>query len=89
MTRCVRGALLLGEESFDRKLWIERRIEKLAEIFAVSVGGFAVMDNHSKFSSNSISSPFGLGLGRARQLILPIGGRCVIGAVHAGKIVPK
>jgi REP element-mobilizing transposase RayT len=46
MTRCVRGALLLGEESFDRRLWIERRIEKLAEIFAVSVGGFAVMDNH-------------------------------------------
>jgi putative transposase len=46
MTRCVRGALLLGEESFDRRLWIERRIEKLAEIFTVSVGGFAVMDSH-------------------------------------------
>jgi hypothetical protein len=30
----------------DRKLWIEHRIEELARIFAVGVGGFAVMDNH-------------------------------------------
>jgi hypothetical protein len=46
MTRCVRGARLLDEESFDRKRSIELRIEALAQIFAVGVGGFAVMDNH-------------------------------------------
>ena len=30
----------------DRKLWIECRLKKLDSIFAVSVGGFSVMDNH-------------------------------------------
>ena len=30
----------------DRKEWIERRLQELSEIFAVSVGGFSVMDNH-------------------------------------------
>jgi REP element-mobilizing transposase RayT len=30
----------------DRKQWIEDRLQKLNEHFAVSVGGFAVMDNH-------------------------------------------
>ena len=37
-----------GEDSnsADRKGWIERRVKELAEIFAVSVGGFSVMDNH-------------------------------------------
>jgi REP element-mobilizing transposase RayT len=29
-----------------RKAWLERRIAELAEIFAVGIGGFAVMDNH-------------------------------------------
>ena len=33
-------------DSGDRKGWIERRLKELAEIFAVSVGGFSVMDNH-------------------------------------------
>ena len=28
------------------KQWIENRLEELAEIFAVAVGGFSVMDNH-------------------------------------------
>ena len=46
MTRCVRRAFLLGEGSFDRKEWIEDRLEELAQIFAVGVGGFSVMDNH-------------------------------------------
>ena len=40
ITRCVRRAFLLGEEPFNRKEWIERRLEELAEIFAVSVGGY-------------------------------------------------
>ena len=46
VTRCVRRAFLLAEGPFDRKEWIDRRLEELAEIFAVSVGGFSVMDNH-------------------------------------------
>ena len=46
ITRCVRHARLLGDDSLDRKTWIERRLQELAEIFAVAVGGFAVLDNH-------------------------------------------
>ena len=46
MSRCVRGALLLCEGPSDRKEWIENRIEELAQIFALGVGGFSVMDNH-------------------------------------------
>ena len=46
MSRCVRGASLLGNESPDRKAWLEDRVEELARIFALGVGGFSVMDNH-------------------------------------------
>jgi hypothetical protein len=46
MSRCVRGASLLGNESSDRKEWLEKRIEELAQLFAIGVGGFSVMDNH-------------------------------------------
>jgi len=46
VTRCVRRAFLLGEGEFDRKEWIDRRLQDLAEIFAVAIGGFSVMDNH-------------------------------------------
>ena len=48
ITRCVRRAFLLGESdgTGSRKDWIERRLQELAEIFAVAVGGFSVMDNH-------------------------------------------
>lgn len=50
ISRCVRRAFLFSEgdqsNSGDRKGWIERRLKELAEIFAVSVGGFSVMDNH-------------------------------------------
>jgi hypothetical protein len=46
VTRCVRRAFLLGEGDHNRKEWIENRLEELAEIFAVAVGGFSVMDNH-------------------------------------------
>jgi putative transposase len=46
ISRCVRGALLLRDGAFNRKEWIESRIEELARIFAVGVGGFSVMDNH-------------------------------------------
>ena len=46
LTRCVRRAFLLGEGPKNRKLWIETRIEELAQIFSISVGGLSVLDNH-------------------------------------------
>jgi hypothetical protein len=46
MSRCVRGASLLCHGTSDRKAWLENRIEELAQIFAIGVGGFSVMDNH-------------------------------------------
>ena len=46
ISRCVRRAFLCGEGFEHRKQWIEDRLEVLAECFAVSVCGFAVMDNH-------------------------------------------
>jgi len=46
VTRCVRRAFLLGEGMHDRKGWIEHRLEELAEIFAVAIAGFAILDNH-------------------------------------------
>jgi len=29
-----------------RKDWIEHRLKELAQVFAVAVGGFSVLDNH-------------------------------------------
>jgi len=46
ISRCVRGASLCGEGFEHRKQWIENRLEFLAKNFAVSVSGFAIMDNH-------------------------------------------
>jgi hypothetical protein len=46
VTRCVRRAFLLGEGPCNRKEWIENRLEELAQIFAVAVGGFSILDNH-------------------------------------------
>jgi hypothetical protein len=46
VTRCVRRAFLLGEGDTDRKQWIENRLQDLAQLFAVSLGGFTVLDNH-------------------------------------------
>jgi REP element-mobilizing transposase RayT len=50
ISRCVRAAFLMGSEAdsggLDRKQWIENRLQLLADNFSVSVGGFAVMDNH-------------------------------------------
>ena len=43
---CVRRASLCGEGYEHRTQWIENRLEELAGIFAVSVAGFAVLDNH-------------------------------------------
>ena len=46
MTRCVGGADLFAKAPDDRQAWIEHRLQELAQIFAVGVGGFSVMDNH-------------------------------------------
>ncbi len=46
ITRCVRRAFLLGEGEGDRKLWIDIRLQELAGIFSIAVGGFSVLDNH-------------------------------------------
>jgi hypothetical protein len=46
VSRCVRRAFLLGEVPDDRKKWVENRLEELAEIFAIAVSGFSVMDSH-------------------------------------------
>ncbi|MCA9165656.1 MAG: hypothetical protein KDA62_21865, partial [Planctomycetales bacterium] len=45
VSRCVRRAFLCGEGFEHRKQWIEDRLELLAGNFAISVCGFAVMDN--------------------------------------------
>jgi REP element-mobilizing transposase RayT len=37
---------LLGEGGSDRKQWIESRLQELADLFSIAVGGFAVLDNH-------------------------------------------
>jgi putative transposase len=44
ISRCVRKAFLLGEGDDDRREWLENRLEELADIFAVAVGGFSMMD---------------------------------------------
>jgi hypothetical protein len=46
ITRCVRRGFLLGEGDHNREQWIQDRLGELADIFAVAVGGFSVMDNH-------------------------------------------
>jgi len=46
ISRCVRRAMLCGAGYEHRKQWIEERLELLSRNFAVSVCGFAVMDNH-------------------------------------------
>ena len=46
ISRCVRRAFLCGEGFEHRKAWIEARLEVLAKHFAVSVCGFAILDNH-------------------------------------------
>ena len=46
ISRCVRRAMLCGQGYEHRKQWIEQRLELLADSFALSVCGFAAMDNH-------------------------------------------
>jgi REP element-mobilizing transposase RayT len=52
INRCIRRAYLCGRDSitgksFDhRKAWLQSRMQKLSELFAIDVMAFAVMDNH-------------------------------------------
>ncbi|BBP45096.1 hypothetical protein THMIRHAS_04690 [Thiosulfatimonas sediminis] len=52
VNRCVRRAFLAGVDHLSgqnyehRKVWIEELMLKLASVFAVDIGGFAVMSNH-------------------------------------------
>jgi REP element-mobilizing transposase RayT len=52
INRCVRRSWLCGfdrytKRSFEhRKLWVEKRILELGEIFACGIYSFAVMSNH-------------------------------------------
>jgi REP element-mobilizing transposase RayT len=47
VSRCVRSAWLLQDDGTNnRKDWIDQRLKELDQIFAVSVGGFSIMDNH-------------------------------------------
>lgn len=47
ISRCVRGAFLLGAGAKgERKAWLQERLQFLDSVFAVSVGGFSMLDNH-------------------------------------------
>lgn len=48
ISRCVRQAFLLGKGA-SRKKWLENRLQEVSEVFAISVGGFAILDNHLHF----------------------------------------
>ncbi|WP_196138418.1 transposase [Aliikangiella sp. G2MR2-5] len=52
ISRCVRRAYLCGDDPVSgrncnhRKAWLEKRMFELADIFAVSLYAYAVLDNH-------------------------------------------
>jgi hypothetical protein len=63
MVRCVRRSwLMLDDLVPERKGWIEKRLKALDQIFAISVGGFSLMDNHLHLplldSLERVRSPF-------------------------------
>jgi putative transposase len=61
ISRCVRRAFLSGEGVTHRKAWIEARLEVLAKHFAVSVCGFAILDNHLHVLASSFKTSWAAG----------------------------
>jgi hypothetical protein len=64
-SRCVRRAFLLGEGKNNRKEWLEKRLQELADIFAVAVGGFSVMDGVGRLHGSPLSQGKSLDFGGA------------------------
>ena len=48
INRCVRrcASARARDGETDRRAWIENRLEELGGIFAIAVGGFAILENH-------------------------------------------
>lgn len=46
ISSCVRQEMLFNRNGFDRKAFIEERLEFLSRVFAISIGGHAIMENH-------------------------------------------
>ena len=50
ISKCTRSLLLLGDDriqgGMDRKAWLEKRLQFLSEIFAISIAGYSVLNNH-------------------------------------------
>ncbi len=46
ISRCVRQLNLFNDDHPWRKQWLEDRLRQLSAIFAISIGGYSVLDNH-------------------------------------------
>ena len=55
-SRAASTRFSVSEGPLNRREWIENRIQQLAEIFAVSVGGFSVVDRVSISIAASLAS---------------------------------
>jgi len=67
--RAVSAERFCWKGATDRKAWIENRIEELAQISAVAVGGFAVMTNHLHLDSSREGMLAGFSLGSYLLLV--------------------
>jgi hypothetical protein len=46
VSRCVRRAFLCDGDGAHRKDWIKHRLLELNQVFAIEIGGFAILANH-------------------------------------------